>query len=278
MTFNNRDCEYILGGCNLKKIFRQYNGFVCLLAAAILLTGCCVSHVYLPATCEAPKTCRECGKTEGEALSHVWSEATCSKPSTCELCGKTKGDTLEHKFSEATCEEAQTCSDCGLEAGNALGHTVDAGKCERCGEIQNKDTLLRVYADAVAVRDAMSLLTKETYAGLSGTGPAGVYAAMKKWEPHRDAVYERLKELYDACGDIETLRPIKNSAKAVMDEKPADAENKNKNHLSIRLDQYEKYGGGTIALLKQIDDQKDLFLLVTTDEGHIFSSDGESKY
>lgn len=38
---------------------------------ALLLTGCCLSHEWADATCEEPKTCTKCGKTEGDALGHT---------------------------------------------------------------------------------------------------------------------------------------------------------------------------------------------------------------
>ena len=62
---------------------------VCLLLIAMfasLLVGCCTSHQWEAATCDAPATCRKCGETEGEALSHVqgdWivvREATYTEP------------------------------------------------------------------------------------------------------------------------------------------------------------------------------------------------------
>lgn len=50
---------------------------VCLLLIAMfasLLTGCCLSHEWEPATCDAPSTCAKCGETEGEKLEHIQGE------------------------------------------------------------------------------------------------------------------------------------------------------------------------------------------------------------
>ena len=41
---------------------------------ALCLTGCCMSHEWLEATCTVPKTCSKCGETEGTAIPHQESE------------------------------------------------------------------------------------------------------------------------------------------------------------------------------------------------------------
>lgn len=93
---------------------------VCITATA--LTGCCVKHQWEEASCNTPKTCSECGKTEGEASGHQWQEATCELPKTCSQCGETEGNSLGHDWKEATCEEPRTCSRCKSIEGEALGH------------------------------------------------------------------------------------------------------------------------------------------------------------
>jgi len=47
-----------------------------LLACAMLLGSCGCKHEWAEATCTTPKTCTECGETEGEALGHTEGEAT----------------------------------------------------------------------------------------------------------------------------------------------------------------------------------------------------------
>ena len=104
----------------------------------ISLSGCCLKHKWVEATCDFPMTCSVCGKTEGEPIGHRWIEATCTTPKTCSVCGVTEGNPLPHTWVEATCTEAKTCSVCGKKEGEALGHewtftTVDAPKtCTRC--------------------------------------------------------------------------------------------------------------------------------------------------
>lgn len=83
---------------------------IILLLAATLGAACGFSHlgiIRLPsflclhewqnATCTSPKTCRLCGKTEGEALGHDWQAATCTTMQSCRVCGATKGTPLGHK-------------------------------------------------------------------------------------------------------------------------------------------------------------------------------------
>ena len=89
---------------------------------AAMLTTCMHTHTWEDATCTAPKTCSECGETEGEPLDHTWQEATCTEPKTCSLCGETEGEPLGHIVEswsigkDATCaaegEEIGTCSRC----------------------------------------------------------------------------------------------------------------------------------------------------------------------
>ena len=70
-------------------------------------------HVFLDATCTAPKTCMYCGHTEGNALGHDMQAATCIAPSTCETCGHTEGevDKNAHRLGDG-----ENCADCGEHA------------------------------------------------------------------------------------------------------------------------------------------------------------------
>lgn len=84
-----------------------------------ILSGCC-SHVWYAATCTAPKTCQECGETEGEALGHTWVEATCLTAKTCSTCKETEGEALGHQWEEATTEAPKTCTVCGQTDGEKI--------------------------------------------------------------------------------------------------------------------------------------------------------------
>ena len=101
-------------------------------------------HVWAPATCTSPETCRICGKTQGAALGHDGSEATCVKPSVCSRCGKVLAPPLGHEAPPATCTEPSVCSRCGETVEAALGHdwqeaTYDRPEtCSRCGETRGE--------------------------------------------------------------------------------------------------------------------------------------------
>lgn len=79
-------------------------------------------HQWVNADCMFPKTCRICGKAEGEPLGHVWKDATCTTPKTCSLCNKTEGVALGHTWQSATCTEPKTCKICQVTEGSAKGH------------------------------------------------------------------------------------------------------------------------------------------------------------
>ncbi len=102
--------------------------FVLAILCAALLAGCgCKHEIWNAANCETPKTCAECGETEGEALGHKWVDADCETAKTCSVCNKTEGEALGHTWVDADCETPKTCSVCNKTEGAALGHTwVDA--------------------------------------------------------------------------------------------------------------------------------------------------------
>jgi len=65
---------------------------VLVLVCALALSACgCKHETWNEASCETPRTCADCGETEGEALGHTWAAATCETAKTCETCGKTEG-------------------------------------------------------------------------------------------------------------------------------------------------------------------------------------------
>lgn len=55
-------------------------------------------HTWIEATCTEPKTCSECGETEGEPLGHFATEADYWTPSVCEVCGVELGPVLTPDF------------------------------------------------------------------------------------------------------------------------------------------------------------------------------------
>ena len=104
------------------------------------LCACGHQHTWKDATCTEPKTCTECGATEGEPLGHDWKDATCTEPKTCSRCGAAEGEPLGHDWKDATCTEPKTCSRCGATEGEPLGHDwkdatcTEPKTCVVCGE------------------------------------------------------------------------------------------------------------------------------------------------
>lgn len=90
------------------------------LAMCVMLTGCGHKHTWVEATCTEPRTCTECGETEGEPLGHTWVEATCTEPKHCSVCGETEGEPLGHTWIEANYQDPKTCSVCGATEGEPL--------------------------------------------------------------------------------------------------------------------------------------------------------------
>ena len=134
------------------------------LACMMMLTGCfCQHEVWNPADCVTPKTCAECGETEGEALGHVWLAATCETPKTCETCGLTEGDAKGHSWVEAVCEAPKTCSTCNLTEGEALGHsweeaTTEAPKtCISCALTEGERIITDPRFTTAATKDIQGL-------------------------------------------------------------------------------------------------------------------------
>lgn len=84
-------------------------------------------HSWRSASCDSPKTCRECGTTEGTSLGHRWIEATYDTPKTCTVCGITRGKPMErpavqetlhtHSWEAATYNEPKTCRLCSETEG-----------------------------------------------------------------------------------------------------------------------------------------------------------------
>lgn len=134
----------------------------------VLLTGCfCQHETWKDATCDAPRTCAECGKTEGEALGHVWLAATCDTPKTCETCGATEGEAKGHDMVPATCEEPEHCTRCNLTEGTALGHdweeatTEEPQTCSRCALTEGERIITDARFTTAATKEIQGLWVAE---------------------------------------------------------------------------------------------------------------------
>ena len=84
-------------------------------------------HSWRDADCENPKTCKICGRQEGEALGHDWLEATCLTAKCCQRCGDIEGESLGHDWQAATKYWPQVCSRCDMTEGFPLAPTLLGG-------------------------------------------------------------------------------------------------------------------------------------------------------
>ena len=82
------------------------------LLMACLFSGCTHQHVWEEASCYSPKTCIECGETEGTIAEHHWSSATCLSPKQCTECGKTEGKSRGHSWSSGSATTPRICKKC----------------------------------------------------------------------------------------------------------------------------------------------------------------------
>ena len=93
----------------LKRFFVLAVVSICVLALSAC--GEC-EHVWIDASCTAPKTCSVCGITEGESLAHSWIDATYEAPKVCSSCGVTEGEPLEKpKYSKEELIASNTISE-----------------------------------------------------------------------------------------------------------------------------------------------------------------------
>lgn len=86
--------------------------FIYLAFFVFVLSQCAHQHKWEDASCFSPKTCIECGETEGTPRGHNWIEASCQEPKHCIECGKTEGEPIEHTWSDGTETEPRVCKIC----------------------------------------------------------------------------------------------------------------------------------------------------------------------
>ncbi len=134
--------------------------------------GSTKGHDFADATCTAPKTCKVCGATEGDALGHSFTnyvsnnDATCTadgtKTAKCDHCDVTDtiadaGSVKGHDYTNASCTTPKTCKICGATEGDPLGHsftnyvsnndatcTADGTKTAKCDHCDVTDTITDV--------------------------------------------------------------------------------------------------------------------------------------
>lgn len=113
-------------------------------SVSVIAEGDCdvSGHDFAEASCTAPKTCKVCGKEEGEPLGHDWEAADCDLPKRCKNCFKTVGERLTHKVGYTACGEKPKCIYCGKIMGYTQQHYYEnewEDTCTRCGYVRDVD-------------------------------------------------------------------------------------------------------------------------------------------
>ncbi|MBP3633019.1 MAG: zinc ribbon domain-containing protein [Oscillospiraceae bacterium] len=113
-----------------------------LVISILFVTKVLCFHAWEEATCTAPMTCANCGRTQGEPLPHRLLSATCTKPIRCLTCSSTFGSALGHSIREATCTKPRDCFRCNMTWGEPLEHTwieetfTTPKTCADCGTMR----------------------------------------------------------------------------------------------------------------------------------------------
>ena len=210
------------GNLKMKKILL----FTIIISILTFLCGCGHEHTFKEATCTEPKTCTECGATEGEPLGHTWAEATCTEAKTCKTCGKTEGEPLGHNWMEATCTEAKTCKICGMTEGYSLGHSTEMGKCKRCGTIIQQQLSLDV-ANATGKITEIENKISDLIAKVDGAKSIDVYYTYfdTAESMYFDKFKSALDELITLCGSHSEMSKMKKAAQNLKNSLPGPVSN-----------------------------------------------------
>ena len=78
------------------------------------------THMWIDADCQNPRTCADCGETEGTPTAHDFAGATCQEPAVCTQCGEADSETAAHEWRDANFQEPQKCTVCGITEGVPL--------------------------------------------------------------------------------------------------------------------------------------------------------------
>ena len=150
---------------------------------------------------------------------HQWSNPNCAMPKTCFECGVTEGEALGHDWILATCTVAKTCSRCQATKGQPNGHSVGIGICPTCGE--RSDILMDT---AVAIINAESEFTEKFGEGLNYLQSSFQFSTDKYQSNYVDKAYisfaaaiRALERAKGYCGDYKEFESTKQKITAMID-------------------------------------------------------------
>ncbi|MBS7398652.1 MAG: hypothetical protein KIG32_09625, partial [Ruminiclostridium sp.] len=195
---------------------------ICLALSAVMLllaTACGHEHTFADATCTEPKTCTECGETEGEAKGHTFAEATCTEAKKCTVCGATEGEPAGHNFKEATCTDAKKCTVCGATEGEALGHSVSIGKCSRCNEIVGKedyDKLMAIFETANSYNAKATDASEESDAYINSYDLVNAYYCFCDIADYHQYMQSELSDALPILNKYSELSNLKSKVQSIV--------------------------------------------------------------
>lgn len=226
------------------------------LVFALALTACgCKHETWVDANCETPKTCADCGETEGAPLGHSWIAATCETPKTCEVCAKTEGEALGHSWVEADCENAKTCETCKLTEGEALGHTwIDATTeapktCETCQATEGERIITDerfTTASTIDLQGKWGYTIEVTGEQIGEPNFSGTMSYTLVLELHNDGTMAMYMELGDLSGLKDYLLDTLYAEFAAQGLDKATADAAIKQNTGMTMEQYVDYALGMI--------------------------------
>ncbi len=129
-------------------------------AALLTLTACgqkspVHEHVWQEAGCLTPKTCTDCGETEGEPLGHSATEATHWAPSVCSACGEQLGEALVpdfEKYGYKVIDASEVPTEHSLTV-NEAGEIVSTGVQYTTGLLRSANGYRESYRSDVVLKE-----------------------------------------------------------------------------------------------------------------------------
>ena len=200
------------------------------LVCALALSACgCKHETWNAATCETPKTCADCGVTEGEALGHAWVDADCENPKTCSNCALTEGEALGHAWVDATTEAPKTCETCGTTEGDPI--TTDPRfTTEATAAVQGKwVSLMEITGEMIGEPGFDGTILFAFTMELNNDGTMAMYVQMEDASALKDYLLDALYKEFEAQG---------------LDKATADAAMKQSTGMT--MEQYVDYALGMI--------------------------------
>ena len=141
---------------------------------------------------------------------HTFSDASCTNPRTCTECGETEGEALGHNFNDATCTQAQICTRCAETTGSALGHSTNFGKCNRCATKVNVSVWNDIYEAFTEAKFYADLAVD-----LTATGNVS-FVTLDSMENYFSTSLSYYKKMQSLCSGYSELSGLKNDLNALL--------------------------------------------------------------